>query len=117
MTEIQDFIGRMEKEREEIKSKSLDEKSLSKIEVPDYIKRWVTDDKLMHILRIDKIRNDTGFSKDDTDLYLQMGEFSFAPASTISSEAKSSASTVIGKMVRIPKGEFLYGGKGKKKEY
>ena len=38
LTEIQDFIGRMEKEREEIESKSLDEKSLSKMEVPDHIR-------------------------------------------------------------------------------
>ena len=116
LTEIQDFIGRMEKEKEEIESKSLDKKSMSKMEVPDHIKRWIIDDKLKHILRIEtKDRKDTGFSKDDIDLYLQMGEFSFAPASTISSEAKSSASTVIGKMVRIPKGEFLYGDKKEKK--
>ena len=115
LTEIQDFIGRMEKEREEIESKSLDEKSLSKMEVPDHLKRWVMDDKLRHILRKNTTRSDTGFSKDTIDLYLQMGEFSFIVASTISSEAKRSAFTVIGKMVRIPKGEFLYGDEKEKK--
>lgn len=114
LTEIQDFIGRMEKEREKIVSKSLDEKSLSKMEVPEHIKRWVMDDKLKHILRKDTARGDTGFSKDNVDQYLQMGEFSFVAASTISSEAKGPTSTVVGKMVRIPKGEFLY-GEGKEK--
>ncbi len=115
LTEIQDFIGRMEKEREEIESKSLDEKGLSKMEVPDHIKRWVMDDKLKHILRKDITRGDTGFSKDNVDQYLQMGEFSFIAASTTSSETKSQASTVVGKMVRIPKGDFLYGDKKEKK--
>lgn len=115
LTEIQDFIGRMEKERAEIESKSLDEKSLSKMEVPDHIKRWVMDDKLKHILRKDITRGDTGFSKDNVDQYLQMGEFSFVAASTISPEAKRPPSTAIGKMVRIPKGEFLYGDKKEKK--
>ena len=86
------------------------------MELPDHLKRWVMDDKLRHILRKNTTRSDTGFSKDTIDLYLQMGEFSFIVASTISSEAKRSAFTVIGKMVRIPKGEFLYGDE-KKKEY
>ena len=111
LTEIQDFIGRMEKEREEMESGLSGEKAQGKMEVPEHLRRWVADDKLKHILRIVNThdRNDTGFSKDDIDLYLQMGEFSFTPAATIMPEVKSSSLPAIGKMVRIPKGDFLYG--------
>ena len=118
LTEIQDFIGRMDKEREEIESKLSGEKAQSKIEVPEHLRRWVADDKLKHILRIvnTKDRNDTGFSKDDIDLYLQMGEFSITTIeTTITFKYKVQATAVIGKMVRIPKGEFLYGDKKEKK--
>lgn len=114
LTEIQDFIGRMEKEREEIESKSVGEKSLNKIEVPDHLKRWVADDKLRHILRIDTCRKDTGFSKDDINLYLQMGEFSLKTV-TVSLSFSYKIQAAIGKMVRIPKGELLYGEKKEKK--
>ena len=113
LTEIQDLIGRMDKEREKIEPQLSSEKAQGKIDVPDHLKRWVADDKLRHILRIDTSRKDTGFSKDDINLYLLMCEFSLKTV-TVALSFSYEIQAAIGKMVRIPKGEFLYGDK---KEY
>lgn len=114
LTEIQDFSWRKEKESQEIRPGLPDEKTQSKIEVPEYIKRWLMNDKLMHILRKDTNRGDMGFQKDDIDLYLQMGEFSFPNVITSVSFAHN-VHVPIGKMVKIPKGKFLYGKSKRKK--
>jgi iron(II)-dependent oxidoreductase len=129
IVDIQDWIQRLDKEQQEKEGLKKTEKEIGISEAPLHLRHWLLDDKLKHILRINTNRGDRGFTKDNIDLYIQMGEFTTpsiivkVPSAKIKvtdegkgTEYISSATILleaIGKMIKIPAGEFLY---GKKKE-
>jgi formylglycine-generating enzyme required for sulfatase activity len=120
--ELQEWIERLDKETVISEESYGTERKTGITDAPSHIRRWLSDDRLKAVLRKDIKRGDTGFSRDDIDLYIQMGEFTFlSPAKqemTAAAFVKMSADVreAIGRMIKIPAGEFFYGeGKDKKK--
>ncbi len=119
IAELQDWIERLDMEKQEAAAKDKAEIEGRLAETPRHIMTWLSDDKLKNILRINKERGDTGFTKENIDLYMQMGEFTYTALeqkeSVQESHIKRAAGhkETIGKMIRVPKGEFL-SGKDKK---
>ncbi len=123
IVDLQYWIERQDKEKQGLEDLTRTEKDAGITEAPSPLRHWLQDDKLRNILRKNIERGDTGFSRDNIDLYIQMGEFSFIEARTPPEgimlplpkiEGEGKLLEPIGKMMRIPKGEFLY-GKDKKK--
>ncbi|RJQ18642.1 MAG: hypothetical protein C4560_07055 [Nitrospiraceae bacterium] len=114
--ELQDWTERLDMEKQEkINAVDNTERGATLAETPPHIRHWLSDGKLKTILRINKARGDTGFTKENIDLYVQMGEFTYTfleqKESAQGPVIKTAAGHIeaIGKMIRIPKGEFLYG--------
>ncbi len=117
VVELQEWIERLDSERQDMDIKRESREQTGITEAPSYLRQWVRDDKLKAILRINGERGDSGFTKDNIDLYMQMGEFTYATLSkAINAEPiVISVRDEIGKMVKIPAGVFLYGDNKEKK--
>ena len=123
IVEIQDWIERVDEQRRHDGRAEQEERASDGLQIPSHIKVWLDDDRLVSVLRKNIGRGDTGFSKDNVDLYVKMGELTPAGVRivlppgevTVTGGAEVSVRPSVGAMVAIPAGQFLCGDKKEKK--
>lgn len=117
IVELQDWIKKLdEKQDQDTAFLSEGDAKTSVSKAPPYLSKWLLDEKLKTILRVNAERGDEGFSKENINLYVQMGEFTYLSHKKERSVKKTDERIEeIGKFVIISAGEFLF-GETKKKE-